>query len=99
MNKSEVESVSTHIQRSFWNVGRAPESEGAVALETGILVATLHHLVASPRLRVAMETLRLLLMLLESSTMGSGVQTARYRHLRGNETRREGRGKKKETRE
>lgn len=69
--RSSVESVSTHVKRSFRNIRRAPESKGAVALETGILVATLHHLVATPHLRVAMETLQLLLVLLERSTMGS----------------------------
>lgn len=47
----------THIQRRFWNLCRPAESEGAVALETGILVATLHHLVAAPELGVAVETL------------------------------------------
>lgn len=67
--------VSTHIQRRFWNLRRPPEPEGAVALETGILVATLHHLVAAPKLRGAVESLRLLLG--ERRTMGSGVQTAR----------------------
>lgn len=56
----------THIQRRFWNL------EGAVALETGILVAVLHHLAAARELGAAVETLRLLLG--QGGTMGGGVQ-------------------------
>lgn len=77
---------SSYIQR-FWNICRPSKSKGAVALETGILVVTLHHLAAAAQLGVAMETLRLLLR--QRGTMGSGVQVAR--HLRGG--RKEKRGK------
>lgn len=72
-------SVLTHIKRRFRNLRSPPEPEGAVTMETGILVATLHHLVAAHHLGVAVETLRMLLG--ERSTMGIGVQTAREGHL------------------
>ncbi|RCU33017.1 hypothetical protein DVA76_20165, partial [Acinetobacter baumannii] len=45
---AESQSGFTHVQRRFWDLRGPPEPEGAVALETGILVATLHHLVAAP---------------------------------------------------
>ena len=73
----------THIQRRFWNI-RPPwhPQTKAVALETGVLVAALHHLVAmvtAPRLGVTVETMWLLLR----------VQPAWKRHLtRGRETQR-----------
>lgn len=57
MEKHRTDLGSTHVQRRFWDIRRPAEAERAVALETGILVASLHHLVAATQLGVTVETL------------------------------------------
>lgn len=52
-----VGQLRKQVQRRFWDIRRPAEAERAVALETGILVASLHHLVAATQLGVTVETL------------------------------------------